>query len=77
MEGKTAVQILEVFDDNEVKRDQIVMCPNNCLATRRPNTTDEKVPNSTKWYFPIGKKGWCDELWSADTTNGILTARIK
>ena len=57
MEGKAAVQVQVVFDNDEVKRDQIVMCPNDCLATRHPNTTDEKLPTPQSDISPLEKDG--------------------
>ena len=56
MEGKMAVQVLEVFNNNKVKRDRIVMCPNDCLAKCCPDTTDEKVPTPQSDISPLEKE---------------------
>lgn len=57
IEGNTAVKVREVFDHNDLKRNQIVMGPNDCLAIHHPNTTDETIPTPQSDISPLEKDG--------------------
>lgn len=46
----------KVLKRSELKKDQIVMCPNDCLAIHQPKNGDETIPTPQNDILPIKKE---------------------